>query len=250
MALSPTLGFQYIDKPEISCSGLKKIVIFGDPGCTGFFAESQRIFNRILERQADAFFALGDLAFTDAEEELREIIDFCNARVQAPVFTLRGNHELSNYSKFFGLGSYALVLEHHVCFFLCNARGHFLEADLELLKTKLEFFKNKKFILLMHIPPPSNISRKSLRVEEWEKLKAVLDPNQDRIAHIFCGHVHGFYECKIDGYPVTITAGGGSAMIHELLPPGRKIHHCLEVVLGPNGSLGVQIVPVVDSVAV
>jgi len=237
-------GFQKVGAPEICLSGITKIVMLGDPGCTRFSDDSNKILDQILRREADLFFFLGDLAFTDSKEELREMIDFCNARVQAPIFATRGNHELSSYSGFFGFSSYALVLDHHVCFFLCDATGHFLESDLELLKNKLETYPDKTFIVLMHIPPPTDVSRKSLKREEWEKLKAVLDPHREKVRHLFCGHIHGFHEYEINGYPVTITAGGGAAMIHELLPPARKLHHSITVSLHANGSLSVEVIPV------
>jgi hypothetical protein len=172
------------------------------------------------------------------------MIDFCNSRVKVPVFALRGNQEISSYSEFLGRTSYALVLDHHVCFFLCNATGHFLESDLALLKAKLEEHQDKKFIVLMHMPPPTDIPRKSLKSEDWEKLRAVMDRHREKILHVFCGHIHGLYEYEVDGYPVTITAGGGAAMIHELPAPAKKIHHCLEAILSPDGSFDSKVIPI------
>lgn len=237
-------GFQRVDEPEIRLSGITKIVMLGDPGCTGFSDDSKKILDQILRQETDLFFILGDLAFTDSEEELREMIDFCNSRVKVPIFATRGNHELTAYPKFLGLASYALVLDRHVCFFLCDATGHFFENDLVLLKNELEKYQDKKFIIQMHIPPPTNIARKSLKIEDWEKLKAVLNQHRERIQHLFCGHMHGFHEYEIDGYPVTITAGGGAAMLHELLAPAKKLHHSIEVSLHQDGFLSSKVIPV------
>lgn len=239
-------GFQKVEESEVRLTGVTRIVMLGDTGCTFFSDYSKKILDQILCQEADLFFILGDLACTDAAEELREMIDFCNFRVKVPVFALRGNHEISNYSQFLGRTTYALVLGRHVCFFLCNATGHFLESDLALLKTKLEEHQDKKFIVLMHIPPLTNIPRKSLMIEEWKKLRAVMDLHRGKILHLFCGHIHGLCEYEVDGYPVTITAGGGAAMIHELSAPAKKIHHCVEVVLSPDGSLNTKIIPIGD----
>ncbi|MEI7752529.1 MAG: metallophosphoesterase, partial [Candidatus Omnitrophota bacterium] len=104
-------GFQYIDCAEITLPGIRKIVLLGDPGCTRFSDDSQKILGQILDQEADLFFMLGDLVFSDSEEEFRDLIAFCNPRVQAPIFAARGNHDLSHFSDFFGLKSYALVLE-------------------------------------------------------------------------------------------------------------------------------------------
>ena len=242
MAQRKKAGCQYIDSPEITLSGIRKIVLLGDPGCTRFSDDSQKVLGRILGQEADLFFMLGDLAFSDSEHEFNELINFCDSRVRVPVFALRGNHDLSHYAKFFGRGSYALVLERSVCFFMDDATGHFSEKDLELLREDLEKYKEKDFFLFMHIPPPTHVGRGGLRKEDWEKLKAVLDPCRDRIRHIFCGHIHGFHEYEIDGYPVTITAGGGAAMIHELEPPARKLHHSVLLYLHPDGSSSAEIV--------
>ena len=242
-------GCQYIDKPEVALAGIKKIVMLGDPGCTRLSEESKKILGQILKQPADLFFVLGDLVFSDSEHEFRELIAFCDPRVRVPVFAARGNHDLSHYSTFFGRRSYALVLDRSVCFFLDNATGHFFQEDLDLLKKELDVHKEKSFILLMHIPPPTHVKRQGLRKEDWEKLKAVLDPYRERIKHIFCGHVHGFHEYEIDGYSVTITAGGGSAMIHELLTPAQKIHHSIELSFHPDGSFHTEIVPVGEKVA-
>lgn len=236
-------GFQYIDQPEIVLSGVRKIVLLGDPGCTRFSGDSQKVLGQILDQETDLFFMLGDLVFADSEDEFRELIAFCGPRVQAPIFALRGNHDLSHYSGFFGLGSYALVLDPLVFFFLDDATGHFLQKDLDLLREALEKHKEKKFLLLMHIPPPTHVDRRGLKKENWEKLKAVLDLYRERIAHIFCGHIHGFHEYEIDGYPVTITAGGGAAMIHELLPPAQRLHHSIVLSLQPDGSFGYEVIP-------
>jgi 3',5'-cyclic AMP phosphodiesterase CpdA len=240
----PKAGFQKVEEPELRLAGITRIVMLGDPGCTHFSDESKKILGQILSQDTDLFFILGDLAFMDEAEELRAMIDFCDPRVKVPIFALRGNHEISNYSKFLGRTSYALVLDHHVCFFLCNATGHFLESDLDLLRGQLEKHRDKKFMVLMHIPPPTNVSRKSLKIEEWKKLRAVMDLHREKIRHLFCGHIHGFYEYEIDGYPVTITAGGGAAMIHELSAPAKKLHHSLEVILSPEGFLNAKVIPI------
>ena len=241
-------GFQSVEQTESALSGIKKIVLLGDPGCTRFSGDSQKILGQILGQEADLFFMLGDLVFSDSEEEFRELIAFCDARVHVPVFALRGNHDLSHYAGFLGLASYALVFDRLVCFFLDDATGHFLQADLDLLREVLETHKEKHFILLMHIPPPTHVDRRGLKKEDWEKLKGVLDPYREKIRHIFCGHIHGFHEYEIDGYPVTITAGGGAAMIHELLPPAQKLHHSLVLSLHPDGSMSTEIVPVGERV--
>ncbi|HNX69052.1 MAG TPA: metallophosphoesterase [Candidatus Omnitrophota bacterium] len=237
-------GLQYVDSPEIRLSGIRKIVMAGDPGCTRFSDESKQVLGQILAQKTDLFFMLGDLTFTGLDEEFRDLIRFFDARVRVPVFAVRGNHDLAGYTRFLGRLSYALLLDKIVCFFLCNATGHFSKEDLGLLKQSLETHGDKDFLVLMHIPPPVSGNRKFLKDEDWNELKTVLEPHRGRIRHIFCGHVHGFYEFEADGYPVTVTAGGGAAMIHELPESAKRIYHSVTLFLDPGGSLRTEVVPV------
>ena len=50
-----------------------------------------------------------------------------------------------------------------------------MEKDIEFLKRELEKYPEKDFILLMHIPPPMDGNRSTLKIDEWKKVKAVLD---------------------------------------------------------------------------
>lgn len=233
--------------PEVFLSGIRDIVVLGDPGCTFFSPESRKVLERILFQKADLFFILGDLAFLDTEEEFQEIVDFCNARAQAPVFALRGNHDLNQYDRFLGKETYAIVLDRFVCFFLCNAAGRFERSALELLAKTLIAHPGKDFLIFMHIPPAAPLACWSLSREEWHQLKEVLDPHKERVRKIFCGHIHGFYEYEVDGYPVTITAGGGAAMIHATQGAGQKIHHSIKLELRPDGSIRQTLVPVEET---
>jgi 3',5'-cyclic AMP phosphodiesterase CpdA len=230
-------GFQYIDREEILLQGISRLLLIGDPGCSGFDEISRKIFEQLLGNKADLIILLGDLTLTGAKEEFQEIIDFCNSRVQVPVFSLCGNHDLLYYDTFLGLASYALVLDTFVCLFLSNQAGHFSERDLEFLAVSLEKHHGKQFIIFMHIPPPTDIHRNHMLEAEWKKLRTVLDPHRQNITRIFCGHLHGFHEYQIDSYTVTITAGGGAAMIYDLKKPGQKIHHAIAIDLHHNGSI-------------
>jgi 3',5'-cyclic AMP phosphodiesterase CpdA len=234
-------GFQYVDREEIVLSGIKRMILTGDIGCTGFFEESKKILAQILKNETDLFVFLGDLAFTGIDEEFEEIIDFCNRRVKVPIFALSGNHDLPGYEKFLGSSSYVLLLDPFVGVFLSNATGYFSEDDLALLERKLESYPGESFILFMHAPPPTDIDRNHLLQEEWEKVREVLDRHKEKVRHIFCAHIHGFHDYRLDGYPVTISAGGGAAMINELKIPEQKIHHALAVDLHADGTLSTEV---------
>jgi 3',5'-cyclic AMP phosphodiesterase CpdA len=235
-------GLQYIDREEIRLSGVRRVIVTGDIGCTGFYEDSKKILAQILKHETDLFFFLGDLAFTGSDEEFHEIIDFCNRRIKVPIFALCGNHDLPGYEKFLGSSSYALLLDTFVCVFLSNATGYFSDRDITFFETTLNRYTEKNFILFMHAPPPTDIDRSHLLPEEWEKIKKVLARHREKVRHIFCAHIHGFHDYRLDGYPVTISAGGGAAMINELKIPEQKIHHAVAVNLHADGTLSTEVI--------
>ena len=234
-------GFQYIDRREIRLSGIKRLIITGDIGCTGLCEDSKKVLAQILGQETDLFLFLGDLAFTGTDKEFQEIMDFCNRRVKAPIFALSGNHDLPGYDKFPGLSSYAIVLDIFVCIFLSNPTGYFSDRDIAFLEEELDKFRGKNFILFMHVPPPTDIDRNHLLPEEWEKIKKVLDRHRDKVRHIFCAHIHGYHDYHLDGYHVTISAGG-AAMINDLKKPEQKIHHAVAVNLHADGTLSTEVI--------
>ena len=79
-------GFQKIDKKEIHLKGVNSVVFMGDIGCTSFGEDSKRVVSRILEMDTDLFVVLGDIAFLGKEEEIQEVIDYCDERVKVPYF--------------------------------------------------------------------------------------------------------------------------------------------------------------------
>ena len=241
-------GFYYVDKENTHLQNIKKIVLTGDVGCTGFFDKSKDILEQILNLKPDLFFILGDLVCTGAEYEFQEVIDFCNSRVKVPIFALRGNHDISNYEKFLGLMSYSIVLDTFVCIFLDNARGQFPDQDIDFLTKELVKYKKRPILIFMHIPPPTDISRGSLSQPEWEKLRITLDQHRENIKHIFCAHIHGYHEYSIDGYPVLITAGGGAAMVYALKKKEQSFYHAVVINLHQDGSLTKEIITIQDTV--
>jgi len=230
-------GFQHVSREDISLSGVRRIILAGDPGCTGFQDESRSILANILSQECDAFFILGDLVFTGVNEEFQDVIDFCNSRVQAPIFALCGNHDRPRYENFLGLSSYTLAADNFAFIFLDNSSGYCTDRELGFLKKALERHRASDIILAMHVPPPTDIERSHLSNADWQKIKEVVDPHRKNIRQIFSAHIHGFHQYEIDGYPVTITAGGGGAMIHDVKLPAKRIYHSITLDLHEDGRI-------------
>ena len=237
--------FQRNTKEETEMKGVREVVLAGDPGCTGFDDQSKRVFGDVLSRKADLFIITGDLAQTGAREEFAEVMDFCNARAHAPVFALCGNHDLPGYAECCERATYAIVLEQAVLVCLDNSKGVFASGELAFLQQKLEKHVGKRFVVLFHVPPPIDSIRSLMKDETWQELRSVLDPHRDRIERIICGHLHGYYEYRLDGYHIIITAGGGSAMIYQLPNEECKIFNALRLSFKDDGSIATEMIPIV-----
>jgi predicted MPP superfamily phosphohydrolase len=236
--------FQFVSKKETELQGIKKIVVLGDVGCTGFNEDSKIVFDKILNIPADLFFIVGDLAWTGNKEEFNELINFCNKRAKAPVFALCGNHDIPDYASCCGLSSYALTCGQLVSVFLDNSNGSFLEEDLKFLGQELEKHKEKKFIILFHIPAPLDFEASSMTTQEWQRLRQVIDKHKEKIQCLICGHIHGFYEYNLDGYHIFITGGGGAAMTYKLPKEEFKIYNALCLSLNNDTSVDISVIPI------
>jgi 3',5'-cyclic AMP phosphodiesterase CpdA len=241
MAVSAKPGFQYIDKDEILLTGVRQIVFLGDVGCTGFVRESQRVVSAILKEPADLFFILGDLVHRGQEQDYREFLAFFRDKVQVPIFTLPGNHDLPEYSRFFGLMTYSLVLENAVLISLNNSRRVLSPDDREFLERQLKKYPQKKSIILFHIPPPNDLESNCMSLEEWGQVSGLLKRYQEQVACLVCAHVHAFRDYEIDGFRVIITGGGGANLAH-LGADQMKKHHAVRLQVGQE--LVFEVIPV------
>lgn len=242
------LGLQYIDREEIYLKGIRDIVLMGDVGCTSLTKESKKILNKILKLKTDLFIILGDLVRSGTAEEFKEVIGFCNERARVPIFTLCGNHDLPSYSEFLGSSSYAIILDKYVIIALDNADRLVKEEDVAFLDKELRKHSRKKFLILFHVPPPTDLdSRSCMDSINWQKYRTVLDQYKEKIKCISCGHIHGFEEYYLDGYHIFITGGGG-AKLQNLEKDTLKSHHALRFNFKDDGTLNFKIIPINRSI--
>ncbi|MFC1479939.1 metallophosphoesterase family protein [Candidatus Omnitrophota bacterium] len=239
-------GFQVIENEEICVKGAGEIILAGDIGCTTFSKESRKIIEKILKNRCDFFIILGDIASSGVREEFDEVISFCDERVKEPIFALCGNHDLPDYKKILGKSTYALIFNNTVFIVLDNVADskEVREEDLHFLEEELEKHSNeKRFVILFHIPPPTDISTKHMTEEKWNGIKEVLDNYRDRIDCIICGHIHGFQEYDHDGYHIFITGGGG-AKLHNLEKDPIKKYHALKLKINDKGLAEIKVIQI------
>ena len=241
--MKPDCALRRVDKEEILLDNVREILVAGDPGCTGFGDDSKRVLGEIFAKKADAFMILGDMAYHGNADELNEFITFCNMTAKAPVFTLCGNHDLPGYQELFGRPAYVLIAGAFA--FLCidnvTDREHFSQKDLEFIGQALDKYADKRFIVLFHIPPPTDLSPKHMKDLKWGELKTVLDMRKDRIECLMCGHIHGFRDYVIDGYRVFITGGGGAKM-HDLEKDTVRAHHAVKIKIDQQLPLSFEVI--------
>jgi 3',5'-cyclic AMP phosphodiesterase CpdA len=234
-------GLQFVTVQNIAVKPCRSIVFLGDPGCSGFDDESKATLGKILSQKAGLFFILGDLVHNGSEEELKEFIDFCNQRAESPVFALCGNHELPDYRKALGLATYAIELDRHVIIVLDNSGRSFAQSQLEFLDESLSRHKEKRAIILFHIPPPNHLEIFCMKQEDWDNLRQVMDKYKERIEFIMSGHIHAYYEYALDGYRIIVTGGGGAHLYGWEGDP-VKAHHAVRVDFNEDGSLSTNII--------
>ncbi len=239
-------GLMIVENEEISVKGIGEIILAGDIGCTTFNEESRNVVEKILKNRCDFFIFLGDIVSSGGREEFEEVISFCDQRTERPIFALCGNHDLPDYQKMLGRSTYAVILNNTVIIALDNVADltAVREPDLLFLEETLKKHKDdKRFVILFHIPPPTDISSLHMDEEKWKGIKKVLDNFKEKIDCIICGHIHGFQEYYHEGYHIFITGGGG-AKLHDLEKDQVKKHHALKLKINDKGISGIEVVSV------
>lgn len=236
-------GLQRVSKNEFNLPGVKRVVVLGDNGCRPPAMVNLAAFKKILKIKTDIFIIVGDLVFKGRAAEFKKLFKLCRGATKTPIFALAGNHDLPYYSKFCGRSRYAIILDKFGFICLDNSKRGFNKEDIALVKRILKKYKEKKFFILFHIPPPLKFDQSHIEYREWEKMKKVLDKFKKRIICVFCGHIHAFLDYRLDGYRIFITGGGG-AKLFGLKQDRLKAHHALRLSSLDKGKMRLDIIPV------
>jgi len=195
------------------------------------------MFKKILGRiKPDFILCVGDVTAAGRASEYESIMEIVG-QYEIPIVFIPGNHDIKNYGTelflhfmgplnfFFDMGQYRFV-------FLDNAQESVDSGFAELPKDgekkyavlhgldngqierleKLLLEKSRNFIV-MHLPPPlSGLNFRSFD-RESSAFIALVKKYQNRIAKVFCGHIHGYAETLQDGVQYIITAGAGGDLI-------------------------------------
>jgi len=230
-------------------SKVSSFTILGDPGCDGLGVEIMTTFAKALSStQTDFKIILGDLVPFGMEEFYQHIHGIINNVSEDPVYALCGNHDTDHYVQYFGLKNYILVNGDLLIIVLDNSKRIFEDETLKFLEASLQGYQRKNILILFHIPVPNSISPNSMKIEEWQKLKTIMDPYKVSIRYILSGHVHSFFSDEVDGYRVIVSAGGGARLdfFGRLPDKNSSFHHVLRFYFDKDSELKYEYVSLAD----
>lgn len=230
-------------------SKASSFTILGDPGCDGLGVEIMTTFSKAMNcTHTDFKIILGDLVPFGLEEFYKHIYSIINDVSPNPVYTLCGNHDTDYYVTYFGLKNYILINDDLLIVVLDNSKRVFESETLTFLEESLKEYKRKNILILFHIPPPNSFSPNSMKTEEWQKLKAIMDPYKNRIKYLLSGHVHSYFTEDRDGYKIIVSAGGGARLEFFGRLPDKKssFHHVLRFYFDKNSELKYEYISLAD----
>ena len=198
------------------------------------------VFKKILhaiDQDPDIQFVihLGDLVHSGNEPAYLFILNLIQRNLHKPFLMVVGNHELrggglSLYKEFFGRDYFAFRLG-KTCFFMANNAANDLGPSqrLWLRKSLKEAQSCRLKLLFMHKPlfDPRKGYEHSLPRDQARALLTSF--RKYGVDHIFCAHVHGFFQGAWGGIPYTITGGAGARLYGK--DPQHFFYHYLKVSL-------------------
>ncbi len=233
-----------VEASVLQLDGVHSIGIIGDPGCEGLGTYNMKVYAGALEETADDDITLiaGDLVPAGTKHFYKVIAEITEALAGNDVYALRGNHDTGEYTEYFGLKNYALLLERFAVIVLDNAVRSFEEEGLALLEKVLAMEQVRQAVLVFHIPVPNHFILNCVSEEEFARLKAAYTPWKDKVKYLVCGHVHSRFVDEVDGIPLICTGGGG-AMIEDVSKEIRSsdVEHHVVHFYEENGVLSYRI---------
>jgi 3',5'-cyclic AMP phosphodiesterase CpdA len=211
------MAIQKIQHDIISLGDIHSFTVIGDPGCEGLGITNMEVYaNALAAAESDDFIlVVGDFVPTGTDVFYRDIRELTDAISEQDVYALRGNHDTGTYDNHFGLHNYAISCTDFTIVVLDNALRTFEEEGLQLLGRILADPAVHQVVIAFHIPIPNHFTGNSVKEAEFQRLRQVYLPYQDKVKYFICGHVHSRFIDTVDGIPFICTGGGG-AMIEDV----------------------------------
>jgi serine/threonine-protein phosphatase CPPED1 len=243
-----TKGLSQLGKVTLSDSNDFSFAVFGDNrGSTTVF---ERLLSRIND-DPDILFAvsLGDIIYVGTRERYDFFFSQLDRNLKKPILFVPGNHELMMggyklYQAVVGPPYYGFAFGNAYFIVIDNAQGEAMDSlqERQAEKDLAEADGYKETFIFMHQPPydpPGTGIRHSLSPEVAERYMKIFRGH--RISHIFCSHIHGYFQGQWEGMPYTMSGGAGAPLIGK--DPAHYFYHYLKVHV-QNGATTIETVQV------
>jgi len=224
--------------------------VFGDNrGSTDVF---ERLLSSVSE-DPDIRFAVstGDIVGAGSPERFNFFLSQVNRYLTKPLVYAVGNHEQFGgggalYSSLIGSRDYSFVFGDASFIIADDTKPNGIDADGEaLLAKELSAGDDSgETFVFMHVPlydPVGTDIHHSLNPSAAARLIGLF--KEHRVTHIFCSHIHGYYQGTWGGIPFTISGGAGAPLIGS--DPAHYFYHYLKVHVA-HGAVTIETVPVSD----
>ena len=235
-----------------------RFAVIGDAE-PGRFWWSRRLFNmpnvfwgllkKADESAPDFILQLGDMVSRGTIGRFASFFRLLSyAAPKAPLLTVIGNHDrhkphgVSNdavYRASFGSTDYLFDRGGWRFVVLDSSAGRVTKDQLTWLRTALE--PGRRAVVFTHIPPAplgqwTDYGKLKGVGGFWEGSKEFMSlMSERRVERVYMGHVHGLGAAVVGGVRYVLTGGGGSPLFPGAIPRPARVHHWLEVSVGPDG---------------
>lgn len=192
---------------------------------------------------------LGDTVYDGEREKFRYFLGQVRRHLHKPLLTAMGNHETEDqgrglYAEIFGPFYYTFRLGQTAFIVLDDANEQRVDLwQRSWLEQTLRQARSDNCLILVfaHVPlhdPRGGIYNHCLADQESaDDLQQLF--NRYGVAHLFCSHIHGFFQGAWGDLPYTITGGAGAELAGGM-DPDHYFHHYLKVSI-TNGDLNIDV---------
>ncbi len=228
--------------PTPSSTPLFSFIIFGDNGTIN------PVFEKIVADAANPDIAIlictGDITSGKSLADLQTVKKYLDQHLDKPYYVAAGDNDLvvdkegrrtdAAFIKTFGAvnQSFDWQNSHVTIFYSTDGTNSFSDEELAWLENDLRTIDKKLKFLVMHIPIDVPLSDTSeigdTAAAQNTRFSEII--NRYHVNQIYTGHFHGYLNYELDGIPVAVTGGGGSAPQFGLDPD----YHYLKVDVYPE----------------
>ncbi|NLN21607.1 MAG: hypothetical protein GX188_06345 [Syntrophomonadaceae bacterium] len=203
-------------KPASADKGMPfQFAVVGD--CQGRIDVLNKIIEEVNKSDADFLICLGDLVASGSDEEYRAFQE-AMMELNCPYYTIPGNHDVKGdgidyYRKNLGPEYYSFDYRGSRFFLLDSSSMGMDDEQLAWLQEKLGEGEQPGYLFL-HVPPvdPRGSDHAFIDLDQAQAFIELAAAPTSPVKGIFSGHIHMFYQGRIEGLDFVISGGGGASL--------------------------------------